>query len=155
MLQNPRKTLAFKKNMVYKIPPGGEVNHIQPVAYLLWLKGIACRDVFKVPEYLSYIQVESYLYETIYWTLKYLPVITLCMPAEKKSSANSLLQTVWTQMKTNRMSVLIWIETVWHSDGGSGWFICKNLILKKGSRRKHKHEQFPSMQIDKYRTFAK
>ena len=41
MLQNPRKTLGFKKNMVYKIPPGGgggggggEVNHIQPVAYI-------------------------------------------------------------------------------------------------------------------------
>ena len=36
MLQNSRKTLGFKKNMVYKIPPGGEVNHIQPVAYKLW-----------------------------------------------------------------------------------------------------------------------
>ena len=36
MLQNPRKTLGFKKNVVYKIPPGwGEVNHIQPVAYFL------------------------------------------------------------------------------------------------------------------------
>ena len=35
MLQNPCKTLGFKKNMVYKIPPGGEVNHIQPVAYLV------------------------------------------------------------------------------------------------------------------------
>ena len=35
MLQNPYKTLGFKKNMVYKIPPGGEVNHIQPVAYML------------------------------------------------------------------------------------------------------------------------
>ena len=23
MLQNPRKTLGFKKNMVYKVPPGG------------------------------------------------------------------------------------------------------------------------------------
>ena len=35
MLQNPCKTLGFKKNMVYKIPPGGgEVNHIQPVAYI-------------------------------------------------------------------------------------------------------------------------
>ena len=33
MLQNPRKTLGFKKNLVYGIPPGGEVNHIQPVAY--------------------------------------------------------------------------------------------------------------------------
>ena len=35
MLQNPCKTLGFKKNMVYEIPPGGEVNHIQPVAYKL------------------------------------------------------------------------------------------------------------------------
>ena len=36
MLQNPCKTLGFKKNMVYKIPPGGgEVNHIQPVAYVI------------------------------------------------------------------------------------------------------------------------
>ena len=33
MLQNPCKTLGFKKNMAYKIPLG-EVNHIQPVAYL-------------------------------------------------------------------------------------------------------------------------
>ena len=37
MLQNPCKTLGFKENIVYKIPPGGgggggEVNHIQPVA---------------------------------------------------------------------------------------------------------------------------
>ena len=34
MLQNARKTLGFKKNMVFEIPTGGgEVNHIQPVAY--------------------------------------------------------------------------------------------------------------------------
>ena len=32
MLQNPCKTLGFKKNMVYEIPPGGgEVNHITGV----------------------------------------------------------------------------------------------------------------------------
>ena len=39
MLQNPRKTLGFKKDMVYKIPPegGGGVNHIQPVAYKCYL----------------------------------------------------------------------------------------------------------------------
>ena len=43
------------------------------------------------------------------------------------SSADSLLQTVWTQMKTNRMSILIWIQTVWHCDVGPGWFI----FLKK------------------------
>ena len=38
MLQNPCKTVGFMKIMVYKIPPGGgEVNHIQPVAYLFCL----------------------------------------------------------------------------------------------------------------------
>ena len=38
MLQNPCKTLGFKKNMVYEILPGrGEVNHIQPVAYIVYL----------------------------------------------------------------------------------------------------------------------
>ena len=45
MLQNPCKTLGFKKNMVYKIPPGGgggEVNHIQPVAYTTLLE-ISCQ----------------------------------------------------------------------------------------------------------------
>ena len=46
MLQNPRKTLGFKKNMVYKIPPGGEVNHIQPVAYVHL---IAALDVKECP----------------------------------------------------------------------------------------------------------
>ena len=38
MLPNRCKTLGFKKNMIYKIPPwasGGEVNHIQPVTYFL------------------------------------------------------------------------------------------------------------------------
>ena len=43
MLQNPCKTLGFKKNMVYKIPPGGGgggggVTDIQPVAYSLDMK---------------------------------------------------------------------------------------------------------------------
>ena len=49
MLQNPCKTVGFKKSMVYKTPPGGGggggVNHIQPVAYIdgedchrIWLK---------------------------------------------------------------------------------------------------------------------
>ena len=32
MLQNVCKTVGFKKNMVYKIPPVGEVNHVWPTA---------------------------------------------------------------------------------------------------------------------------
>ena len=39
MLQNPCKKLGYKKNMVFEIPPSGEVNHIQPVAYLF----LVCR----------------------------------------------------------------------------------------------------------------
>ena len=34
MLQNTRKTMVFKKIMVYEIPPGGgDVNHIWPAVY--------------------------------------------------------------------------------------------------------------------------
>ena len=103
-----------------------------------------------------YIPVESYLYETIYWTLKYLPVITLCMPVDNFVVCNSLLQTVWTQMKTTIMLVLIRIQTVWHCDGGPGWFILKKLNFEENQQTKiKKNEQFPSMQMDKYRTFAK
>ena len=35
MLQNPCKTLGFKKNMVYKIPPGGG-GKPYPASGLLW-----------------------------------------------------------------------------------------------------------------------
>ena len=70
-----------------------------------------------------YIPVESYLYGTIYRTLKYLSIITLCMPGDnflvcQKPFANSL-----NQDEDIRMSVLIWIQTVWHSDGGPECFI--------------------------------
>ena len=51
-------------------------NKILWILLLLCLNGIAC-----LPEYM-YIEIESYLYETIYWLLKYLPVITLCMPVD-------------------------------------------------------------------------
>ena len=35
MLQNTRKTMGFKKIMVYEIPPGGgDVNHIWPAVYI-------------------------------------------------------------------------------------------------------------------------
>ena len=33
MLQNPCKTLGFNKKYGLQNSPGGEVNHIQPVAY--------------------------------------------------------------------------------------------------------------------------
>ena len=35
MLQNPCKTLGFKKNMVYKIPPGGGGGKPYPASGLL------------------------------------------------------------------------------------------------------------------------
>ena len=41
MLQNPCKTLGFKKNVVYKITSGGgEINYIQPVAYLFCVEAL-------------------------------------------------------------------------------------------------------------------
>ena len=55
MLQNACKTLGFKKNMIYKIPPGvGEVNHIQPVAYkYLSLSLEVVMDATLDPKFLS------------------------------------------------------------------------------------------------------
>ena len=66
MLQNARKTLGFKINMVYKIPPGGEVNKTQPVAYCFllllfcFLVGVYCfflngggLVIFLVGQYIS------------------------------------------------------------------------------------------------------
>ena len=44
MLQNPRKTLGFKKNMVYKIPPGGG-GKPYPASGLLALKNLAMKLV--------------------------------------------------------------------------------------------------------------
>ena len=39
-------------------------------------------NVFKVSKYLWYTYACIVLYETLYGTLKYLPVITLCMPVD-------------------------------------------------------------------------
>ena len=40
-------------------------------------------------------------------------LVTRCLLA---SSADNLLQTVWTQIRTDKMFDLVWIQTVWHSD---------------------------------------
>ena len=42
MLQNPCKTLGFKKNMVYKIPPGGGGGKPYPAS---GLSGFAARNI--------------------------------------------------------------------------------------------------------------
>ena len=44
------------------------------------------------------------------------------------------------------MSVLIWIQTVWHSDSVPERFFWGKLILKKVSRQQQKHEKSPSIQ---------
>ena len=77
MLQNPCKTLGFKKNMVYKIPPGGEVNHIQPVAYKVSPK------------------------KTV---LDVIASLTLCI---RETPKRVLLQTVKTQMKCSISSIML------------------------------------------------
>ena len=50
MLQNPCKTLGFKKNMVYKIPPEGEVNHIQPVTLAVFSTSLALPGIMFIIE---------------------------------------------------------------------------------------------------------
>ena len=47
---------------------------------------------------------------------------------------NSLpLQTVWTQNRPDKMSGLIWIKTVWHSDGMPERIFLKNDFEKKSA----------------------
>ena len=56
-------------------------------------------------------------------------------------------QTVWTQIRTNRTSVLIWIQMVWYSDGVPERTFLKKLILKKISRLQQKHDKLPTRYI--------
>ena len=48
------------------------------------------------------------------------------------------LQTVWTQIRSNKVSVLIWIQTVWHSD-----YYSKMLIMNKISRLQKCMQSYP------------
>ena len=43
------------------------------------------------------------------------------------------LQAVWTQIRTDRMSVLIWFQTVWHSDSVPERNFLKSLFWKKSA----------------------
>ena len=52
------------------------------------------------------------------------------------------MQTVWTQTRPDKMSGLVWIQAVWHSDLILKQQCWKNLQTKN-------HEQLPSMQIFK------
>ena len=62
MLQITCKTLGFKKKMVYKIPPGGEVNHIQPVAYYLCFVSFPCGILYQMWYLIVSIPDLCYLY---------------------------------------------------------------------------------------------
>ena len=42
--------------------------------------------------------------------------LTLCLLEVTFVICRLPLQTVWIQIRTNKMSVLIWIQTIWHSD---------------------------------------
>ena len=63
MLQNTSKTLGFKKNMVYKTPPMGEVNHIWLVAYLVLWRGTTRRRYLQC-DILNNVSFNSYHIET-------------------------------------------------------------------------------------------
>ena len=47
---------------------------------------------------------------------------------------------------TERIMVLIWIQSVWHYDSIPERFFLKKLLLKKVSKRQQEHEKLLSMQ---------
>ena len=62
------------------------------------------------------------------------------------SSADNFLQTVWTQIRPDKTSGLIWIQTVSHPDGILKEFFEKVDFGKKISAEdKKNHEKLPSM----------
>ena len=67
---------------------------------------------------------------------------TLSLLAATFTSCWEPLQTVCIQIRTDRLSVLIWIQTVWHSDSVPESFLEKWIFQKETYRRqKSKHYQ--------------
>ena len=56
------------------------------------------------------------------------------------------LQTVWTQIRTDRLLILIWIQFVWHSGKCSWKKIWKKLFWKKSAddNKSMKNNQYPA-----------
>ena len=73
---------------------------------------------------------------------KAMPTLTLC-------SLVSPLQTFLTQIRPDKMSGLIWIQTVWHSDCIPERTFLKSLFWKNQQMTK-KHAKFPRRQRLKY-----
>ena len=72
--------------------------------------------------------------------------LTLCQPTENIIVCSWSLKTVWTQIRPDKMSGLIWIQTVWH-----WWFSWKNFLKKldfwkKSANDRKNHEKLPSKQ---------
>ena len=62
------------------------------------------------------------------------------------SADNQPLQTIWTQIRPEKMSGPIWNQTVWHSDG------IPEILLKKNQMTK-KQKKIPIRQSKKYQIF--
>ena len=105
MLQNPRKTLGFKKNMVYKIPPGGEVNHIQPVAYsrerttnaLVRLRG--CIPLIFECSYVRFSLDTAHKYDNCHYNncivFQCFHTLATILPAKSDSAAYFVSKVIW------------------------------------------------------------
>ena len=55
---------------------------------------------------------------------------TVCTQIKTDILSADNLYKVWTQIRTNWMVVLIWIQTIWYSDSVPEWILLKLLILK-------------------------
>ena len=55
-----------------------------------------------------------------------------------------LLQTIWTQIRTGRMSALLWIQNVWHSDSIPEFFEEKKMFGKRSADANKNMENYPA-----------
>ena len=63
----------------------------------------------------------------------YAKISTVKMDQMSNSFLLLAMQTVWTQIRPERMSVLIWIQTIWHSDSVSERIFLKNVYFEKSA----------------------
>ena len=60
-----------------------------------------------------------------------------------KLVTDNLWKTVWTHIRTNRMSALIWIHTIWHIDRVPERFFLKMWIWEKSAEANKSMKNYP------------
>ena len=70
-----------------------------------------------------------------------------CLQSQQKYVCWKLLQTLWTQIRPDKMSGLIWIKTVWHYDRIQKRSFRKSWFWKKNQQATIKRKKIPCLHV--------